>query len=411
MTPRTRLLHDPAFRAALVSNVLARFGTTAISVLLGYQVFEITRDPLSLGWLGLVEAIPGIGLVLYGGHVADRRSRRTILLIANALFAALAAATALVSGLMPGTVAPLFAIAVLLGAVRAFEDPAMVGIEAQVVPVAETVRGTALLATASRLSGVLGPVAAGLAWAWAGPVATYGLIAGLFAAALLALLPIPRRAPPPAAADAPGAASEIMDGVRFVLRDQVLFGSMMLDLFAVFFGGATALLPALATEILHVGPEGFGLLRSAAAAGSLLAALLAPHVLPQRRAGHALLAVIGGFGVATVVFGLSTSLALSLAALFVAGACDGLSVVIRRAILRLASPEQMRGRIAAVKSVFVGSSNELGAFESGMMASLIGVPAAIWSGGLVTIGIVIATAALAPRLRRLDLVRMTAETT
>jgi MFS family permease len=177
----------------------------------------------------------------------------------------------------------------------------------------------------------------------------------------------------------------------------------MLDLFAVFFGGATALLPVFATSILHVGAAGFGLLRSATGAGAFVAALTASRFLPQRRAGHALLAVIASFGVAIIVFGLSRSLPLSLAALFVAGVCDGTSMVIRRAILRLASPEAMRGRIAAMKSVFVGSSNELGAFESGIAASLFGAPAAVWGGGIVTLAVVAVTAAIAPRLRGLDL--------
>ena len=200
--------------------------------------------------------------------------------------------------------------------------------------------------------------------------------------------------------------ARIAEGLRYVFHDQILLGSMALDLFAVFFGGATALLPVFATDILHVGPVGFGLLRSASAGGSLAAALMAGRFLPQRQAGKALLAVIGGFGVSMVVFGLSRDLALSLLALFVAGLCDGTSVVIRRAILRLASPDPMRGRIAAVKSVFVGSSNELGAFESGMAAALIGAAPAVWAGGLVTLGIVAFTAWRAPLLRRLDLVRL-----
>ena len=181
---------------------------------------------------------------------------------------------------------------------------------------------------------------------------------------------------------------------------------MLLDLFAVFFGGATALLPVFATTILHVGPIGFGLLRSASLVGSLAAALLAGRLLPQRRAGDVLLAVIAGFGVSIVVFGLSQSLLLSLLALFAAGLCDGTSVVIRRAILRLASPEHMRGRIAAAKSVFVGSSNELVAFESGIAATLLGASAAVWSGGLLTLGIVAVTAWCAPRLRQLNLVTL-----
>ncbi len=401
--PPADLLRDVAFRSVAVSNVLERFASSAMVVLLGFQMFEITGNPLDLGWLGLVEAVPGIGLVLYGGHVADRHRRRTILLLTSGLFAALAFGAAVASAFAPGRVWPLFAVAFLQGVVRAFEDPAAAGMEAQVVPLHALVRGTALLATSGRLAQVLGPAAGGLAWAGLGPVGTYAAIGVLFLGSLVALVPVPDASQPVAEVDGQGTVLRIVEGVRFVLRDQLLLGSMMLDLFAVFFGGATALLPAVATDILHVGPVGFGVLRSAAAAGSTISALLAARLLTERRAGAALLWVIGGFGVSIVVFGVSRVLWLSVAALFVAGLCDGMSVVIRRSILRLASPEGMRGRIAAVKSVFVGSSNELGAFESGMAASLLGVSAAIWSGGLITLGIVGLTAVLAPKLRRLDL--------
>ena len=397
------LLRDPVFRAVMVSGVLGRFGASAFGVLLGFQVFEVTGDPLDLGLLGLIEAVPGIGLVLYGGHVADRLRRRSILLVTSALFVVLALAAAGASAWTPGRVGPLFGVAFLLGVVRAFEDPAASGLEAAVVPLRGLVRGMALLATTGRLAGVLGPVLGGFAWAWLGPVATYGAIGAVFAASFAALLPVPDAAQPAVEHDGQPALVRIIEGVRFVFRDQVLLGSMLLDLFAVFFGGATALLPAVAAGILHVGPVGFGLLRGASAAGSLVAAVLAARLLPERRAGWALIWVIGGFGVSIIVFGLSSVLWLSLAALFAAGFCDGLSVVIRRAILRLAAPEGMRGRIAAVKSVFVGSSNELGAFESGVAASLLGVSAAIWSGGVVTLLIVAGTAALMPKLRRMDL--------
>ena len=402
-----KLLRNTAFRSVLLSNAAERLASSGMAVLLGFQVFEITHNPLDLGWLGLIESIPGVGLVLYGGHIADRHRRRTILLLTSGLFVLLALAAAAASAWLPGRTSPIFAIAFLLGVVRAFEDPAAVGIESQVIPLDQLVRGTALLATCGRLAQVLGPAAGGLAWGWLGPAGTYSVAALLFAAGLLALLPVPDSMQPLSVRDEQGTALRIIEGVRFVLRDQLLLGSMLLDLFAVFFGGAAALLPAVATDILHVGSGGFGVLRSAMSAGSLVAAALAGRLLAapeaERRAGHVLLCVIGGFGLATVVFGVSRTLWLSVAALFVAGLCDGMSVVIRRAILRLASPEGMRGRIAAVKSVFVGSSNELGAFESGVLASLIGVPAAIWSGGLVTLVIVGVTAAAFPRLRQLNL--------
>ena len=396
------LLRNRVFACVLLSNVFERLAASAMAVLLGFQVFDVTRNPLDLGWLGLIQAVPGIGLVLYGGHVADRHRRRTILLITSAGLVALALAAATASTLAPGAVWPLFAIGFLLGIVRAFEDPAAAGLEAQIVPMTALVRGTALLTTTSRLAAVIGPMLGGFAYAWIGPAWTYAVIALLFAAALLTLLPVPNP-PPLGERDEQGAMVRIVEGVRFVLHDQLLLGSMLLDLFAVFFGGAAALLPAIATDILHVGPTGFGVLRSSMAAGALVAAFLAPRLLPEKRAGQALLWVIGGFGVAIVVFGLSRVLWLSVLALFAAGMCDGMSVVIRRAILRIASPDGMRGRIAAVKSIFVGSSNELGAFESGVAASLIGVSAAVWTGGVITLAITAATALLFPRLRQLDL--------
>ena len=403
------LLADREFRAFLVANCTERFAASALTVLLGFQVYALTGDPLDLGLLGLVEAIPGVTLVLYGGHIADRHSRRRIVLGTTALLAVLAGGAASVSGLaQQHLLAVLFCVAFLAGVVRAFEGPAASGLEAQVVPLSQLVRGMSLLAISGRLADLLGPVAGGIAWQAFGPAGTYGAIAALFAAACIVLLLGTREkaAAHVIAVSGQTAFGRIAEGVRFVFRDQILIGSMLLDLFAVFFGGATALLPAIATDVLHTGPVGFGFLRAAISAGSFTAALLVGRYLPQRQAGVALLAVIGGFGVSMVAFGLSRSLPLSLLALFVAGLCDGTSVVIRRAILRLCSPEAMRGRIAAVKTVFVGSSNEIGAFESGVAASLIGVTAAIWAGGLVTLGIVAFTAWWAPKLRRLDLVAL-----
>ncbi len=403
------LLRAPQFRAFLVANVLERFAAAAMTVLLGLQVYELTHNPLDLGWLGMAEAIPGVTLVLYGGHVADRLRRRRIMLLTSALLAVLAFALCALAVAWPHSpnrtqVAVLFAVAFLSGVVRAFENPAATGVEAQVVPIDQVLRGSSLLATTGRLADVIGPVAGGLVWAAGGPVVTYGGIAVLFALSCAVLLAgVEDAPPPPVHAEDGGTWRSIVEGVRYVFRDQILVGSMALDLFAVFFGGAVALLPVFATDILHAGPIGLGLLRGASSAGALLAAVLAPRFLPMHRAGAALHGVIAGFGLGIVVFGLSRSLPLSLAALFVAGVCDGTSVIIRRAILRLASPEAMRGRISAVKSVFVGSSNEIGAFESGFAASLMGAAAAVWSGGLLTIAIVAVTAWRAPRLRHLDL--------
>ena len=269
--------------------MLERVAASAVAVLLGYQVFATTHEALDLGWLGLAEALPGLALVLYGGHVADRLRRKRILVVTSACFVVLAGMAAAVSAWWPGVVAPLFGVAFGLGVVRAFEDPAAAGLEAQVVPAGNVVRGMALLTTASRLAGVMGPALGGVAWGVLGPAWTYAGAAGLFAASLGALLFVPDASQPAVAADGRDAGARIFEGVRFVWRDQVLLGSMALDLFAVFFGGATALLPAMATDVLHVGATEFGLLRGALAAGALAAAVVAVRVVPERRAGWFLL--------------------------------------------------------------------------------------------------------------------------
>jgi MFS family permease len=403
------LLRHAPFRAFLIANITERLASSAFTVLLGFQVYQLTHRPLDLGLLGLAQAIPGVSLVLYGGHVADTHSRKKIAVIASALMTLLAASVAAMATWSHQHAFFFFlALAFLFGTVRAFEDPAAAGLEAQVVPVKNLISGISLLATSGGLCDIAGPSLGGLAYSAIGAVPTFATIAALFGiSCALVLIGVPDAGPPPRAqGDEAGAFRRILEGVRYTIRDQVLFGSMMLDLFAVFFGGATALLPVFATSILQVGASGFGLLRSATGAGAFVAAITAGRFLPQRRAGHALFGVIACFGIAIIVFGLSRSLPLSLAALFVAGLCDGTSMVIRRAILRLASPEGMRGRIAAMKSVFVGSSNELGAFESGIAASLFGAPAAVWGGGLVTLAVVAITASVAPRLRALDLTRL-----
>jgi MFS family permease len=405
------LLANRDFRAFLVANALERFAASALTVLLGLQVYDLTHDPLDLGWLGLAEAIPGVTLVLYGGLVADRHDRRAIVLLTSALLGLLTAGLALATGAGQAGLAVILLVAFLSGVVRAFENPAASGLEAQVVPLNRLMQGVSLLATSGRLADVLGPAAGGLAWAWMGPEATYGTIAALFGLAALALLAggAGRRAAPPLQPGGESAWQRIAEGIRYVFGNQLLAGSMALDLFAVFFGGATALLPAIATDVLGAGPTGLGLLRSAAGAGAMVAAIGAVRLIPRRRAGWMLHGVIAGFGLSMVVFGLSRSLPLSLAALFVSGLCDGTSMIIRRAILRLASPEQLRGRISAVRMVFIGSSNELGALESGFAASLLGTAPAIWAGGLATLAIVGVTALVAPRLRRLDLDAMAHE--
>jgi hypothetical protein len=298
----------------------------------------------------------------------------------------------------------LLAAAFLSASLRSYHSPASVGLEAQVVPVHLVLRAVPAISTSARIADMLGPVVMGFVWAAAGPAASYALLGALFGFAFVIVFagigekPVPVQEP-----GGPGPLGRIWDGVTLVFRSQVLIGSMALDLFAVFFGGAAALLPVFATDILEVGPSGFGLLRAAIAAGALAAALTSIRFMPRASAGLTLHLIVAGFGLSMIAFGLSTSFYLSMAALFLAGACDGLSVVIRHAILRLASPEHMRGRIAAVRMVFVSSSNELGAVQMGLSASVLGPVRAVVAGGCLTMLVVAAVAWRAPVLRRLDL--------
>jgi hypothetical protein len=396
------------FRSFLVANIIFRLCASGLTVLLGYQVYEITRSPFSLGLLGLIEAIPGITLVLYGGDFADRHSRHRIVVVTLGLLGILAGALAFISVRSGASTFVVISIVAFVSAsIRAFQAPAAVGLEAQVLPLHQALRGIPILASSGRMADVAGPVMAGFAWAAFGATLTYAGIATLFLASCLWVAAGVRNRPRLPRNDSAGTwRRRISEGVRYVFGSQILFGSMALDLFAVFFAGANALLPSFAIDILHVGPEGFGLLRSATAAGALVAALSATRLLPVRHAGIALHLTIAAFGLCIITFGLSRQFELSLAALFLAGLCDGTSMVIRHAILRLASPEALRGRIAAVKSVFTGSSNELGTFQSGMTASLIGVGPTLCLGGAITLVVVAVVAWKARMLLNLNLKRL-----
>jgi MFS family permease len=370
----------------------------------GFQVYELTRDPLALGLLGLVEAIPALSLALFGGHVADRRDRRSIILATGALLVVGALALAAISTDVPrfGGLAAILGVVFLFGVAAGFERPALSAFEAQVIPVEHAVRGASWASGVWTAGAIAGPPLGGIAIALVGLPVTYGAIAVVLVASVSCVSRIARK-PTPEPEPGEGVVSSLAGGVRFVLRSQPLLGSMALDLFAVLFGGAVALLPVFASDILHVGPVGLGVLRIAPSVGALLAFVVAARYPPVRHAGRTLIGCVAAFGVSMLVFGLSTSFALSLAALFVAGLVDGVSVVIRGAIVRLFSPEAMRGRIASVNWIFIGASNELGAFESGIAARVLGTVPSVVVGSLATLGVVALVVVLAPELRRLDL--------
>lgn len=404
-SPTLALLALPEFRALLIARALAALGMTAIATVVAFQTYEVTGEPLALGLLGLVEAIPALALMLLGGHVADRHDRRSIILITGTMLAIGTLALALMS-LDPGGISfpGILAVVFLIGVAAGFERPALVAFEAQVIPIEHASHGTSLTSAAWTGAAIIGPAAGGLAIAFIGIPATYLVLMLLMAVSVLAVSRISRK-PMPEPDRTESIRRSLSGGVRYVVHHQVLLSAMALDLFAVFFGGAIALLPVFAADILGVGPVGLGLLRTAPSAGALLSMLATTRIPPRKRAGRLLLGLVAIFGVSMIVFGLSTSFLLSLVALFVAGLADGVSVVIRLVILRVESPEALRGRIAAVNHLFIGASNELGAFESGVAATLIGVVPSVVAGGIVTILVVTVVAFRAPALRRLDLGR------
>lgn len=394
----------PDFRYLIVATACATTASRALAVVLGYEVYALTNNPLALGGLGLVEALPSISLALYGGHVADRHDRRLILCVTLLALTLCGFALALVSAFSSGRaqLAVLYTVAFVAGIARGFSEPAASALEAQVVPRSLLINCATLMASCWLMAGVLGPLAGGTAFAAVGGSWTYLSIALLYAIAFTAALRIePKPAPPPPEEESIW--QSVSTGVRYVLGDQVLLGSMALDLFAVLFGGAIALLPVFAKDILHVGPIGLGVLNAAPTTGALLTMLWATRHPPVRHAGRNLFFSVAAFGVAMMVFAFSKSIYLSVIALFFSGVFDGVSVVIRRAILRLMSPDHLRGRIAAVSMIFIGSSNELGAFESGVAAAALGAVRSVWIGATFTLTVVAGAAVFAPKLRRLSL--------
>jgi MFS family permease len=409
-TDATRaLLALPEVRALLGARLLAALGMSAITTVVAFQTYAVTGDPLALGILGLVEAIPALGLMLFGGHVADRRDRRSIVLMTGTMLTIGALALGTMS-MAPGgiSLAGILAVVFLVGVAAGFERPALVAFETQVIPVEHAHRGASLSGSAWTGAAIIGPAVGGLSIAFLGIPATYLLLAVTLGASVLLISRIARK-PIPRPSVAEGIVASLAGGIRYVAHHQVLLSAMALDLFAVFFGGAMAMLPVYASDILGVGPVGLGLLRTAPSLGALLAMLTSSRFQPREHAGRVLLVCVAIFGVAMIAFGLSTDFGFSLLALFVAGLVDGVSMVIRLVILRVESPEALRGRIASVNHVFIGASNELGAFESGVAATLIGVVPSVVLGGMVTIVVVGTVSVLAPQLRRLDLARRLVE--
>lgn len=392
------LLRHRAFALLLGGRLLTTIATNAQAAAIGWQVYAIARltrgveeSALMVGMVGLAQFAPLFLLALPAGETADRYDRRRILLVCLALQLCCSGALAWLAHQPDPTLTPLFIIAGLFGVARSFVQPATTALAPTLVPVSALPQAVALNTLSAQTGMVLGPWLGGLLCAidvfWA-----YAMAGGLFAIAGLAILRM-------LFMNLPGARglgvvgsrlAMICEGLAYVRANKLVLGAVSLDLFAVLLGGATALLPIFAKDILHVGPEGLGVLRSAPAVGALAAGLVLSHFALERRVGRKLLVAVAVFGLSMVVFGLSTSFWLSLLALAISGAADMVSVVVRQTLVQLETPDPMRGRVAAVNTLFIGASNQLGEFESGVTAAAVGPVGSVVLGGLGTIGISLA---------------------
>ena len=389
----------PSFQRYWAARLCVTLAIQMQAVAIGWQVYDLTRRPLDLGLVGLAQFLPSLGLALVTGHVADRYDRRTVMALCI-IVEALCAVLFLTFTLQDGTNTPfLFGVLVLFGTARAFEFPASVALMPNLVPPRLFTNAAAWSSSAWQAATIVGPAIGGLLYA-IGPEAVYGccVLMFLLSVFLVNTIRIEQREKEQMAATW----ESVVAGISFIRGQPVVLGAVSLDLFAVLLGGATALLPVYARDILYVGPWGLGLLRSAPAVGALVTALLVARRPIQRHAGAILLGAVGIFGLSIVVFGLSRNLWLSLLALIILGASDMVSVVIRRVLVLVKTPDEMRGRVSAVESVFIGASNELGEFESGVTAAWFGVVPAVVLGGLGTLAIVGLWARIFPQLRRVN---------
>lgn len=371
-----------------------------MSVAIGAEVYAETHDPLALGFSGLAQFIPQFLLVLATGAAADRFPRRLVLMVCHLVIVIVALALSQLASAPVLDVQRVYAVLFLFGCARAFAGPAGQAITPSLVPPELFARAVGWNATTFQVAVALGPALGGALYQPLGPSLLYLLVAGLEACVVVQLLFVRER---PYARKTGGPTLErLFAGVRYVRDHRAILGSISLDLFAVLLGGAVALMPIYAEDVLHVGESGLGALRAAPALGALLVALVLGFRPLERRAGRTMLAAVALFGVATIAFGLSSNFFLSLIALFVVGASDMISVVVRSIVVQATTPPEMRGRVSAVNMVFVGASNELGEFESGAMARIFGTVTSVVLGGVGTLLVTAYYWAFFPELRDVD---------
>ena len=397
------------FNTFLLLRFAMVFAWSMQFIIIEWQVYSLTKNPLSLGIIGLMEIIPAVAMALFAGHIVDQKEKKSLLfkcivgfsIISIGLF--LLTWPPVVSGWKMDTVLYAIYFMVFLGGiVRSFLGPTIFSLLSLIVPKKAYSNAATWSSSVWQVGSVVGPAVAGFSIHWIGVHWSLCIVIAFSIFSIIALTQIESKPILNKKIGEPVKES-LKAGVRFVFNNPAILSSLSLDMFAVLFGGAVALLPIFAQDILKVGPEGFGVLRAAPAVGAFITMFVSAYVPMNKNAGMKLLIAIFGFGVCIIVFGLSTLYWLSVVALFFSGIFDGISVVIRQTILQLKTPDDMRGRVSAMNSIFVGSSNELGAFESGVTAKLMGTVTAVVFGGSMTLLTVLVTGFVSPTFRKLDL--------
>lgn len=404
---KNKTLRYQEFRSYLTMRVALIMALNMQLTIVSYLIYQLTKDPLSLGIIGVCEVIPAIGCSFFTGHIADINEKRNMLMWCLLAFIGIAAIYILLS--LPtlqlsigvrNTIVAMYACVFAGGAVRAFASPANFALMGLLVPRKHYPNASTWSSTAWQLGAVIGPLVGGAIMAAWGYSISFTIVLIILSVAFVAIFRIKRK--PLLTKPKTPVLQSLKEGLKFVFNTQIVLAALALDMFAVLFGGAVALLPVYASDILNVGEVGFGWLRAAPGIGAIITLMILSLIPLKNNAGKKLLLSIGGYGISIIIFGISTNFYLSFVMLMLGGMLDAVSVVIRWTILQLHTPDDMRGRVAAVNTMFISSSNELGAAESGFTARLMGTVTAVVFGGIMTVGIVAFTSIKAPKLRKLN---------
>ena len=393
------VLRIPQYPYFLLSRFTVTLATQMQALIVSWQVYQLTKDPLALGLIGLVEAVVFFSFALHAGHFADRHEKKSIIITTQMAMLACTGTLMLISRAPRVHVIWIYGVIAITGLARSFMWPASFSYSELTVPRAIYSRTAAWLSTTWEVGSVIGPAVGGILYAWKGPMAAYGVVAVIFLAAILSTSRIGPK--PPVVRGGVFEELDFWHGVRFVFSNEIILGALTLDMFAVLFGGPYAILPIFADQILHVGARGLGMLRAAPSLGAVLMAVFQSYRPPLEKVGKTMITAVAIFGIAMIGFALSKNFWLSMALLAFSGMVDNISVVVRHSVLQAFTPDELRGRVSAVNGIFIGSSNEIGAFESGVAAKLIGTVPSVIFGGVMTLVSVAVVAWRAPRLRRL----------